>query len=122
VMGHAAALTQCVANLLSNAVKFVEPGTRPHLKITAETRGNETRFSVQDNGIGIDRAYLSRIWGVFERASTDQQYEGTGIGLSIVRKAIERMGGTVGVESEPGRGSTFWFQLKNAQIAGQPGQ
>jgi PAS domain S-box-containing protein len=114
VWGNAAALTQCIANLLSNAVKFVAPGVRPHLRTWTEIRGDKTRFSVRDNGIGIDPVYLSRLWDVFERAATDEHYEGTGIGLSIVRKAVERMCGTVGVESEPGRGSTFWFQLRNA--------
>ncbi|MDB6033534.1 MAG: sensor signal transduction histidine kinase [Verrucomicrobiales bacterium] len=114
VWGNAAALTQCIANLLSNAVKFVAPGVRPHLRAWTEIQGGQTRFSVRDNGIGIDPVYLSRLWDVFERAATDEHYEGTGIGLSIVRKAVERMCGTVGVESEPGRGSTFWFQLRNA--------
>jgi signal transduction histidine kinase len=73
---------------------------------------------VRDNGIGIDRRNLDRIWKVFERVPQDDNYEGTGIGLSIVRKAIERMGGTVGVESEPGRGSTFWFELKTSELTG----
>jgi signal transduction histidine kinase len=115
VLGNVAALIQCISNLLGNAVKFVRPGLRPFVQIRTQTIGDQTRLSIQDNGIGIETEHLNRIWGVFERAATEDHYEGTGIGLSIVRKAIERMGGTVGVESEPGQGSTFWFQLKNAR-------
>jgi signal transduction histidine kinase len=118
VLGQPAPLTQCISNLLGNAVKFVAPGTRPHIVIGTELKGNRTRFYVRDNGIGIDRRNLDRIWKVFERVPQDDNYEGTGIGLSIVRKAIERMGGTVGVESEPGRGSTFWFELKTSELTG----
>ena len=69
---------------------------------------------MQDNGIGIAKSDLHRIFGIFERVHAEKAYEGTGIGLSIVRKAIERMGGTVGVESALGKGSTFWFQLPKA--------
>ncbi|MDB6033581.1 MAG: hypothetical protein JWM16_3919, partial [Verrucomicrobiales bacterium] len=116
VLGQPAALMQCISNLISNAVKFVAPGTRPHIKIGAELKGNKTRFYVQDNGVGIEQTDLARIWKVFERVPHDGNYEGTGIGLSIVRKAIERMGGTVGVESEPGHGSTFWFELGTSEM------
>ena len=112
VKAHEAALTQCVANLLNNAIKFVVPGTNPHVRVWTERMDNCVRLSIEDNGIGIEAANLTRIFGIFERLHGSNEYEGTGIGLAIVRKAAERMGGTVGVTSEPGKGSTFWIKLQ----------
>ncbi len=114
VMGHEASLAQCASNLLSNAVKFVAPGTKPQVSIRAESLANETRIWFEDNGIGIAPDDRERIFRIFERGAGVSDYTGTGIGLSIVRRAIEKMGGTVGVESEPGRGSRFWIQLQTA--------
>jgi PAS domain S-box-containing protein len=111
-MGHEAILTQCVANFLTNAIKFVAPGTNPHIRIWTELVDGQVRLSVQDNGIGIDPHCLPRIFGIFERVHASHEYEGTGIGLAIVRRSAERMGGSVGVESQPGEGSIFWIQLK----------
>jgi signal transduction histidine kinase len=111
VCAHEPVLNQCMANLLGNAVKFVAPGVTPHLKIWSEVVGPQVRISVQDNGIGIKPDYIVRIFGMFERIHNYQQYEGTGIGLAIVKKAVERMGGSVGVESQPGQGSRFWILL-----------
>ena len=113
VLGHEAALTQAVSNLLSNAVKFMPSGQIPRINIWAEPRDEFVRIFFEDNGIGIDPEDYDRIFGIFQRLST--KYEGTGIGLSIVRKAAERMGGRVGLESEPGKGSTFWLDLQQAQ-------
>jgi signal transduction histidine kinase len=110
VLGNEAALTQCFSNLLNNAVKFVAPGTKPCVRISAERRGVMARFWITDNGIGIAPRYLAKIFEMFQRLETS--FEGTGIGLTIVRKAVERMGGQVGVESEPGKGSRFWLELK----------
>ena len=112
VRGNEAALTQCISNLLSNAVKFVKAGQQPRVQIWSEARDSAERLFFKDNGIGIEPAAHERIFGIFQRLST--QYEGTGIGLSIVRKAAERMGGKVGLHSEPGHGSTFWLELKPA--------
>ncbi len=114
VMAHEASLVQCITNLLSNATKFMAPGTVPRIKIWTEPVDGEVRIFFEDNGIGIEPANLGRIFGMFERVHSTQEYEGTGIGLAIVRKSVERMGGTVGVESEPGKGSRFWIQLKGA--------
>jgi signal transduction histidine kinase len=112
VQANEAALTQCFSNLLNNAIKFVAPGTKPRVRISADYRGEMVRFWVADNGIGIAERHWGKIFGMFQRLDTS--YEGTGIGLTIVRKAMERMGGTVGVESEPGQGSRFWLELKPA--------
>ncbi len=112
VTGHEAFLTQCLSNLLANAVKFVAPGVLPRIEIWTEPRGGQVRLWVKDNGIGIAPADQKRVFGLFERVHGASEYEGTGLGLSIVRKAVERMGGQAGVESELGKGSRFWIQLK----------
>ena len=114
VIGHEAALTQVIANLLGNAVKFMPLGKKPMVRVSTETHGDEVRLWVEDNGIGIAETDLTRIFGIFEKIHPDKTYEGTGIGLSIVRKGAERMGGLTGVESELGKGSRFWVQLKRA--------
>jgi signal transduction histidine kinase len=112
VLANEAALTQCFSNLLNNAVKFVAPGTKPRVRISAERRGERVRFWFADNGIGVPEQYQEKIFGTFERIDTS--FEGTGIGLTIVRKAIERMDGQAGVESAPGHGCRFWLELKAA--------
>jgi signal transduction histidine kinase len=116
VMAPQAALSQCVSNLLTNAVKFVPDGTAPDVRLRAECQDRDVRLWVEDKGIGIAPEYQSRIFGVFERIPGPRTYEGTGIGLAIVQKAVERMGGTVGVESELGKGSRFWILLPSARI------
>lgn len=112
VLANEAALTQSVSNFLTNAIKFVPPGVRPKVTIHSELKGERVRVWFKDNGIGIAPEFQDRIFHLFQRLNRD--YEGTGIGLSIVRKAVERMGGSVGVESEPGKGSHFWFELRCA--------
>jgi PAS domain S-box-containing protein len=112
VLGNEALLTQCVSNLLSNGAKFVSPGTTPCLEISAEVMGESMiRVWFKDNGIGIAPEDHERIFRLFERIHPATAYDGTGIGLTIVRKAIERMGAQVGFESELGKGSQFWIQL-----------
>ena len=113
VAGNEALLAQCVSNLLSNGVKFVSPGTTPHLEVSAEVmKDGSIRVWFKDNGIGIAPENHTRIFRLFERIHPTTEYEGTGIGLTIVRKAAERMGAQVGFDSEPGKGSNFWIQLK----------
>ena len=114
VRAHVASLTQCLTNLLGNAVKFVPAGVVPMVRILTESLGEWVRLWVVDNGIGIEPGEQARIFEMFNRLHSEKQYEGTGIGLAIVRKAMERMGGQVGVESQPGAGSRFWLQLPAA--------
>ncbi len=109
VLANPAALTQCTANLLGNAVKFVAPGITPRVTVSCDIANGRAFLSVRDNGIGIPRESQEAIFGVFCRL--EHNYEGTGIGLAIVRKAVERMGGRITVESTPGHGSTFTFDL-----------
>lgn len=112
VLANEAGMTQCFSNLLGNAVKFVAPGTVPHIRIRAEKNGDRVRFWCEDNGIGIPQDMQSRVFVMFQRLSKD--YEGTGIGLALVKKVVERMGGVVGLESEPGKGTRFWIELEAA--------
>jgi signal transduction histidine kinase len=104
-------LGQCLSNLLSNATKFIAPGATPHVRIRTESRGDRVRIWIEDNGVGIDPAYHGKIFGLFERAGNLKDYEGTGVGLAIVARASQRMGGTCGVESALGEGSRFWIEL-----------
>ena len=113
VQGNEAMLTQIFANLIGNAVKFVSPGTKARIKIWAEPGPEHIRLFVQDNGIGIEPDQCERIFAIFQQVS--RRFEGTGIGLAIVKKAVERMGGKVGVQSQPGHGSIFWIEIQPAQ-------
>jgi signal transduction histidine kinase len=116
VIAHRATLVQVVWNLLENAAKFVPEGRRPEIVIRAEAREGRVRLWVEDNGIGIATEHHARIFLVFERLDT-RLAPGTGIGLAMVKKAIERMGGATGVESELGRGSRFWIELRKVTAA-----
>ena len=109
VRGNESFLTQCFSNLLGNAVKFVAPGTRPSIRIWADKSAGFARICVRDNGVGIPEYAQKRLFGMFQRL--DAKHEGTGIGLAIVRKVVERMGGKVGVDSQVGKGSCFWVEL-----------
>jgi signal transduction histidine kinase len=115
VLANEAALTQVISNLLGNAVKFIAPGSRARVRVGAnpEAVGDQrVELWVEDNGIGIPRDLQKRLFNIFTRLHRPGLYEGTGIGLAIVKKAVERMGGSVGVDSNPGEGSRFWFQLR----------
>lgn len=105
-------LTQVFTNLLSNALKFVPRDSPPRVKIRAERMDGMERFWIEDNGIGIDTRFKERLFRVFERL--DSEYPGTGVGLAIVKRAVERMGGRVGFESGKERGSRFWIELPPA--------
>lgn len=115
VMAHRRTLAQVVQNLLSNAIKFVRPGVPPRVTVRTEMLGEEgVRLWVEDNGIGIPADQIPHIFEVFHRVHEHDKYPGTGIGLAIVKRAVERMGGSVGLESEEGHGSRFWVELAAA--------
>jgi len=110
VLADRPSLIQCFSNLLQNAVKFIPKERTPEIRVFTQPVEEMLRITVADNGVGIDPKAHTRIFGMFERASPSD-VPGTGIGLAIVKKAVARMAGTVGVESEPGRGASFWVQL-----------
>ena len=114
VYANATVIEQIFVNLISNAVKFVQQGTTPLVRIRTETSGSLVKIWVEDNGIGIAPQHHQKIFGVFQRLHAVSDYPGTGIGLAIVRKGVDRMGGRVGLESELGKGSRFWIELPAA--------
>ena len=114
VQGVEVLLLQLLENLVSNALKFVAAGVQPRVAIRAEVDGRIVRLFVEDNGIGIPPEYKDRIFNVFERLHQQDAYPGTGIGLAIVRKAVERMGGRIHLKSEVGKGTSFCIELKRA--------
>jgi light-regulated signal transduction histidine kinase (bacteriophytochrome) len=101
---------QVFQNLISNAIKF-RGNEPPRIHISARQEGTEWIFAVRDNGIGMEQAFFDRIFIMFQRLHTRAEYPGTGIGLAACKKIIERHGGVIWVESEPGKGSTFYFRL-----------
>jgi len=111
VRANRSILLQLVENLISNALTFVAPGVEPKVKIWTHLEDGMVRLCVDDNGIGIGEEDRGRIFQVFERLHGIETYPGTGIGLAIVRRGVEKMGGRVGLESESGKGSTFWIEL-----------
>ena len=110
VMGDPTGVERVLVNLIANALKFSSPDRPLRVRIVSEKQSPNVRISVIDNGIGIEPRFRDRIFGVFERLSPADN-PGTGIGLAIVKRSVEKMGGTVGVESTPEFGSRFWFQL-----------
>jgi signal transduction histidine kinase len=97
-------------NLIDNGLKFNKSEV-PKVEVSCEERDKEYLFKVRDNGIGIEEEYLSRIFDLSERLHSSSEYKGTGIGLTICKKIIEQLGGSIQVESTPGKGSTFSFTI-----------
>ncbi len=114
VVAQKQALVQVITNLVDNALKFVPKGRVPEVRISAEESAGRVRIKIQDNGIGIPHVLQGRLFKIFERLHTPADYPGTGIGLAIVLRGVECMGGTVGVESKENVGSTFWLELAAA--------
>jgi signal transduction histidine kinase len=125
VTAHLPTVQQILANLIDNGLKFVSKDKQPHLSIWTEpvatnghaskadhtSDGSALRIWVEDNGIGIEKEFHEKIFGLFERLHPSHAFPGTGLGLAIVRKGVERMGGRVGLESQPDNGTRFWVEL-----------
>lgn len=114
VTGNEGQLTQLFQNLIGNALKFHGPAP-PRVRVSVRKERNEWRFAFEDNGVGIEPQYFERIFVIFQRLHSIEKYPGTGIGLALCKKIVEKHGGRIWVESEPGRGTTFMFTLPLAQ-------
>ncbi|HEU4718398.1 MAG TPA: ATP-binding protein [Bacteroidia bacterium] len=114
VMGDLSLIRQVLVNLISNAVKYSSIKEKPVVEITAETKDGMVTCTVKDNGAGFDMKYADRLFGVFQRLHSEEEFEGTGVGLAIVQRIVSRHGGTVHAEGEPGKGATFRFSLPAA--------
>jgi signal transduction histidine kinase len=111
VLADRTGIERIIVNLMANALKFSDPDRPLRIHVSSENKPSNVRVSVRDNGIGIDPKYRDRIFGIFERLSFAENSIGTGVGLAIVKRSVERMRGSVGVDSTPGVGSCFWFDL-----------
>ncbi|MGM0477242.1 MAG: sensor histidine kinase, partial [Pseudomonadota bacterium] len=102
-------------NIVGNALKYVPADTRPAITVTSQATPDDWKVWITDNGVGVDPAQTDRLFQVFSRLHTREEYEGSGIGLALCRRIVEHHGGTIGVESDgPGCGSTFWFRIPRA--------
>jgi light-regulated signal transduction histidine kinase (bacteriophytochrome) len=111
-------IEQVFANLVSNAIKFRRPDEPLRIRVGAQKTDGFWELSVKDNGIGIEKEYFDRIFVIFQRLHTKETYPGTGIGLAIVKRIVDRHGGTIRVESTPGEGTTFFFTLPDESFKG----
>jgi light-regulated signal transduction histidine kinase (bacteriophytochrome) len=116
IIGDHIQIIQLLQNLIGNAIKFKD-NKPPDIHISAQERSNEWLFSVTDKGIGIDQNHQKQIFSIFKRLHTREEYPGTGIGLAISKRIVERHGGQIWIESEIGKGSTFYFTIsKNVDV------
>jgi light-regulated signal transduction histidine kinase (bacteriophytochrome) len=113
-------MKQVFANLLSNAIKYTRPQPRTVIEVAQTMVGDEPVLLVRDNGVGFNMSYVEKLFGVFERLHRPDEFEGTGIGLAIVRRIIQKHGGRIWAEGEPNKGATFYFTFSGLRRRNQP--
>lgn len=118
VISYRSVLWQLFNNLIGNALKFSRDDVAPEIVISAEDHGNEWLIAVKDNGIGIDEEYFDKVFDLFQRLHTAEEYEGTGIGLAIVKKIVDNLGGKIWIKSKANQGSTFYFTIPKRTMTG----
>jgi light-regulated signal transduction histidine kinase (bacteriophytochrome) len=114
IRADTAAIRRVLLNLLANAIKFTRPRELAQIEIHAQVSGNESICSVKDNGVGFEPEYAHRLFGIFQRLHDTEEFEGTGVGLGIVKRLIDKHGGHVWAEGSPGVGATFYFSIPSA--------
>jgi len=112
--GDRALLKQVCVNLISNALKYSSKAAAPRVEIGSQVEGEETVYCVRDNGAGFDMRYAAKLFGVFQRLHSNDEFPGTGVGLAIVQRVVARHGGRVWAEGKPGAGASFFFSLPQA--------
>jgi signal transduction histidine kinase len=117
-MADSNGLLQSLRNYVDNAIKFTSGVPKPRIEVGSKETSENILIWVHDNGVGFDMKYHDRIFDIFQRLNPNDDYPGTGVGLAIVRKAMERMGGRAWAESEPGLGSTFYLEIPSHQKVG----
>lgn len=121
IQGDPVGVERILVNLLGNALKFTHPERVPRIHLFSESRPPKVRIALEDNGIGLEPKYRERIFGLFERLGPTGGPGGTGVGLAIVKRSVETMGGKTGVDSTPGEGSCFWFEMPEVETGITPG-
>ena len=116
IYSHKAGIIQVFHSLLDNAIKYSKDGIAPHVEINATEEKDEWKFSIRDNGIGIDSEFYDKIFMIFQRLHNRNKYDGTGIGLSIAKKHVEFLGGKIWLESSVGVGTTFYFTVAKHKL------
>ena len=105
-------MRQAWVNLLSNAIKYSAPrGADARIEVSGERDGDSIRYRIRDNGVGFDMRYADKLFGVFHRLHSQDEFEGTGVGLAIVNQILERHGGRIAADARPGEGATFTIEL-----------